>query len=83
MAAFYSSAKGLQDGDAVPVIAITGTAANVSGIVGGILVFGDPLPAHPATLVAEIVAFALVLVAAWLTPAPVRAAEPGLAPALA
>ena len=83
VAAFYSSAKGLQDGDAVPVIAITGTAANVSGIVGGILVFGDPLPAHPATLVAEIVAFALVLVAAWLTPAPVRAAEPGLAPALA
>ena len=47
VAAFYSSAKGLQDGDAVPVIAVTGTAANVSGIVGGILVFGDPLSAPP------------------------------------
>jgi hypothetical protein len=72
VAAFYASAKGLQDGEAVPVIAITGTAANVSGIVGGILVFGDPLSAHPLMLMAEVFAFALVLVAAWLTPAPVR-----------
>jgi hypothetical protein len=73
VAAFYASAKGLQDGDAVPVIAVTGTAANVSGIVGGILVFGDPLSGHPLALLVECVAFALVLVAAWLTPAPVRA----------
>ena len=47
VAAFYASAKGLQDGDAVPVIAVTGTAANVAGIVGGFIVFGDPLPAQP------------------------------------
>jgi hypothetical protein len=73
VAAFYASAKGLQDGDAVPVIAITGTAANVAGIIGGIIVFGDPVSGHPLTLVAEFFAFALVLVAAWLTPAPVRA----------
>lgn len=73
--AFYSSAKGLQEGDAVPVIAVTGTAANVAGIVGGIIVFGDPLPAGPVMLVAEMIAFALVLVAAWLTPAPIRAAD--------
>jgi hypothetical protein len=74
VAAFYASAKGLQDGDAVPVIAVTGTAANVSGIVGGILVFGDPLSTHPLMLSAEMFAFVLVLFAAWLTPAPVRAA---------
>jgi hypothetical protein len=74
VAAFYASAKGLQDGDAVPVIAVTGTAANVSGIVGGIIVFGDPLSGHPLALLMEISAFALVLVAAWLTPAPVGAA---------
>ena len=73
VAAFYSSAKGLQDGDAVPVIAVTGTAANVTGIVGGIIVFGDPLSGHPVMLAAEFFAFTLVLVAAWLTPAPVRA----------
>ncbi len=80
VAAFYASAKGLQDGEAVPVIAVTGTAANVSGIVGGIIVFGDPLSGHPLALLVECLAFALVLVAAWLTPAPVRA---GAGPAVA
>jgi hypothetical protein len=73
VAAFYASAKGLQDGDAVPVIAVTSTAANVSGIVGGILVFGDPLSGNPVALVVQCLAFLLVIVAAWLTPAPVRA----------
>jgi drug/metabolite transporter (DMT)-like permease len=73
VAAFYASAKGLQDGDAVPVIAVTGTAANVAGIVGGILVFGDPLGGNPIALVIQCLAFAMVLVAAWLMPAPVRA----------
>ncbi|MGH2929207.1 MAG: hypothetical protein ACRDL8_13470 [Solirubrobacteraceae bacterium] len=82
VAAFYASAKGLQDGDAVPVIAVTGTAANVSGIVGGIIVFGDPLSGHPVMLAAECFAFGLLLVAAWLTPAPVRATRrPAVAPA--
>jgi drug/metabolite transporter (DMT)-like permease len=84
VAAFYASAKGLQDGDAVPVIAITGTAANVAGIVGGIVVFGDPLSGHPVMLAVECAAFVLVLGAAWLTPAPVRAAAPvGVAAAAA
>ena len=46
--AFYASARGLQDGEAVPVIAVTGTAANIAGIAGGILVFGDPMAASPA-----------------------------------
>ncbi len=76
VAAFYASAKGLQDGEAVPVIAVTGTAANVAGIVGGIIVFGDPLPGNPIVLALQCVAFVLVLVAAWLTPGPVRAAAP-------
>lgn len=73
--AFYASAKGLQDGDAVPVIAVTGTAANVAGIVGGIIVFGDPLSGNPLSLVVECLAFVLVLLAAWMMPAPVRAAS--------
>ena len=74
IAAFYASAKGLQDGDPVPVIAVTGTAANVAGIVGGIIVFGDPLAGSPAALIIQCLAFVLVLAAAWLMPAPVRAA---------
>ena len=53
IAAFYASAKGLQDGDAVPVIAVTGTAANLAGIIGGIRVFGDPLSADPVSLVSS------------------------------
>jgi multidrug transporter EmrE-like cation transporter len=76
IAAFYASAKGLQDGDAVPVIAVTGTAANVAGIVGGIIVFGDPLAGSPVSLIIECLAFAAVLSAAWLMPGPVGAAAP-------
>jgi Magnesium transporter NIPA len=72
--AFYASAKGLQDGEPVPVIAVTGTAANVSGIIGGIIVFGDPLAGNPVSLIVQCLAFVLVLAAAWLMPAPVRAA---------
>ena len=71
--AFYASAKALQDGQPVPVIAVTSTAANVSGIVGGLVVFGDPFPSNVAGIVFQSLAFALVLFAAWLTPAPARA----------
>jgi multidrug transporter EmrE-like cation transporter len=75
VAAFYASARGLQDGDAVPVIAITGSAANVAGIAGGIVVFGDPLPGSALGIAAQCIAFTAVIVAAALTPAPVRAAR--------
>jgi hypothetical protein len=71
--AFFASAKALQDGEAVPVIAVTSTAANVSGVIGGLVVFGDPFPTSTVGIVFEIFAFALVIVAAWFTPAPVRA----------
>jgi hypothetical protein len=71
--AFFTSAKALQDGDAVPVIAVTSTAANVSGIVGGLVVFGDPFPTTTVGIAFQVVAFALVVVAAWFTPAPTRA----------
>ena len=81
IAAFYASAKGLQDGDAIPVIAVTGTGANVGGIIGGIVVFGDPLSGHPLILAAVVAAFVLVLIAAWLTPAPLRAAGKAAVPA--
>jgi drug/metabolite transporter (DMT)-like permease len=72
--AFYASARGLQVGEAVPVITLTSAAANVSAISGGILVFGDPMPGDPVGIVVQMAAFALVIVAAALTPAPLRAA---------
>ena len=73
--AFYASARSLQDGDAVPVIAITGTAANISCIAGGIIVFGDPMPGTALGIAVQAFAFILVIVASALTPAPVRAAQ--------
>ena len=72
--AFYASARGLQDGEAVPVIAVTGAAANIAGIAGGIIVFGDPMAASPLGIVLQSLAFVLVIVAGALMPAPVRAA---------
>jgi drug/metabolite transporter (DMT)-like permease len=79
--AFFSSAKSLQDGDPIPVIAVTSMAATVSGIVGGLVVFGDPFPAHPLGIAVECLAFVLVVFAAWLIPAPVRGAGIGSAAA--
>jgi hypothetical protein len=82
VAAFFSSARGLQDGDAVPVIAITGTAANVTTVAAGIIVFGDPLPGSTFGIILQAVAFLLVIVASAMTPAP-RAASGAIAPAAA
>jgi drug/metabolite transporter (DMT)-like permease len=73
--AFYASARGLQKGEAVPVITLTSAAANVSAISGGILVFGDPMPSDPLGMAIQSFAFVLVIVAAALTPAPLRAAR--------
>jgi len=72
--AFFASARGLQEGEAVPVIAVTGTAANIAGIAGGIVVFGDPMAGSTAGVMLQALAFVLVIVAAALMPAPVRAA---------
>src|SRR4051795_4090069 len=72
--AFYASARGLQDGEAVPVIAATSTAANVSCILGGIIVFGDPMPTNAVGISVQVFAFILVVAAALVTPPPVQAA---------
>jgi drug/metabolite transporter (DMT)-like permease len=74
--AFFASARGLQQGDAVPVITSTSAAANVTAIAGGISVFGDPLPGDAVGIVIQMFAFVLVIAAAALTPGPLRAAAP-------
>src|SRR5262249_14591617 len=59
-------------------------AANVTGITGGIVVFGDPMPGTALGIAVQALAFLLVVVAAALTPAPIRAAgRRGVAPAAA
>jgi drug/metabolite transporter (DMT)-like permease len=72
--AFYTSARGLQLGSAVEVIAITSIAANLTAIVGGILVFRDPIGTGPVAISGRVIAFCLVVAGAALMPAPMRAA---------
>jgi drug/metabolite transporter (DMT)-like permease len=72
--AFFASARSLQVGDAVPVIAITSAVSNVSAILGGIVVFNDPLGSDALQVTLRIFAFGLVILAAAVIPAPVRAA---------
>jgi drug/metabolite transporter (DMT)-like permease len=76
--AFFASARGLQKGEAVPVITMTSAAANVSVISGGILVFGDPMPGDVLGIVVQCVAFLLVIAAAAMMPAPLRVAQPAV-----
>ena len=71
--AFFASARGLQKGEAVPVITMTSAAANVSVISGGILVFGDPMPGDALGVAVQCLAFLLVIGAATMMPAPLRA----------
>jgi drug/metabolite transporter (DMT)-like permease len=69
------SARSLQVGEAVPVIAVTSAAANLCTIASGLVVFGEPLPEGSGAVALRLLAFALVIAATALTPGPVRAAE--------
>lgn len=73
--AFFASARSLQIGDAVAVIAITSAVGSVSAILGGIVVFNDPVGANALLVAIRLAAFALVCIAAALFPAPMRAGE--------
>ena len=71
--AFYASARGLQLGPGVQVIALTSVAANLTAIIGGILVFRDPIGAGGVEITGRMAAFCLVIAGAALIPAPMRA----------
>jgi drug/metabolite transporter (DMT)-like permease len=71
--AFYASARSLQLGPGLEVIALTSVAANVVAITGGILVFHDPIGRSPMQIVGRLLAFCLVIAGAALMPAPTRA----------
>lgn len=70
---FYASARGLQLGPGVEVIAFTSVAANLTAIVGGILVFRDPIGTGPVAITGRMLAFVLVIAGAALMPGPMRA----------
>jgi hypothetical protein len=67
------SARSLQLGPVVSVIAVTSATANVLTIAAGGLVFGEPLPAEPLAVAVRLLAFGLVIGAAALTPPPLPA----------
>ena len=71
--AFYASARAFQIGPGVEVIAITSVAANLTAIVGGVLVFRETIGADTLAIIGRVTAFSLVIVGAALMPAPVRA----------
>jgi drug/metabolite transporter (DMT)-like permease len=71
--AFFASARSLQLGPGLVVIALTSVAANVVAISGGILVFHDPIGSGPTQIVERLLAFCFVVVGAGLMPAPPRA----------
>jgi len=70
LAGLVVSARSLQVGNAVPVIAITSTAANVVTIAAGPIVFSEPVPGDPLGMFVRVMAFVLVIGAAALTPPP-------------
>ncbi len=75
--AFYASARGLQIGPGVEVIALTSVAANLVAIVGGILVFRDAIGTGVLEIAARLLAFCLVIAGAALIPGPVRVPSSG------
>jgi drug/metabolite transporter (DMT)-like permease len=64
----YAAAAALQRGGAIETIGLMGLVANAAQIVGGVLVFGDPLSGSPLGLTVQVAAFALVCASALLIP---------------
>jgi drug/metabolite transporter (DMT)-like permease len=76
---FYASARSLQLGPGLEVIALTSVAANVVAISGGILVFHDPIGSGPTQIVGRLLAFCFVVIGAGMMPAPPPAKRARLA----
>jgi hypothetical protein len=72
--AFLALARGLQTGGAIPVITLSSVCANLASVGGGILVFGDPMGSDPLAIAARSLAFAAVIAAVIVLPAPGRTA---------
>ena len=72
----YTAVAALQGGGAIETIGLMGLVANAMQIVGGILVFGDPLSPSPLGIALQITAFAMVCLSALLLPAPLARRAP-------
>jgi drug/metabolite transporter (DMT)-like permease len=74
--AFYASARSLQLGPPLEVIAFTSIAANLIAIGGGILVFRDSIGTGGLQITGRMLAFGLVIAGAAVMPAPQRRGDP-------
>jgi hypothetical protein len=72
--AFYALARSLQVGQMIEVVTITSVATTCATVLGGVIVFGDPIGGDVLEGLARGAAFAMVIVAAALMPGPTRAA---------
>ncbi len=72
----YAAAAALQRGGAIETIGLMGLVANAAQIVGGVLVFGDPLSTDPLGLTLQAAAFGMVCASALLIPARLSGAKP-------
>lgn len=64
----YTAVAALQSGGAIETIGLMGVIANATQIIGGILVFGDPLSPSPLGVTLQIAAFTMVCLSALLLP---------------
>jgi drug/metabolite transporter (DMT)-like permease len=69
----YTTVAALQSGGAIETIGLMGIVANATQIVGGILVFGDPLSPSPLGIALQIGALAMVCFSALLLPSSIGA----------
>jgi drug/metabolite transporter (DMT)-like permease len=76
----YMTVAALQAGGAIEAIGLMGLVANATQIVGGVVVFGDPLSPSPTGLALQVTAFAMVCVSALLMPARRRRSGADLVP---
>jgi hypothetical protein len=60
----------MQLGKAIPVIATASAASNCAAILGGVVVFGDPIGSGAVEGLLRALAFAAVIGAAALMPGP-------------
>jgi drug/metabolite transporter (DMT)-like permease len=74
--AFYASARSLQLGPTIAVITFTSLTANIVALLGGILVFREPIGHAPPQIAARIAAFCLVILGAALLPGRLGAGAP-------
>ncbi len=76
----YSAVAALQAGGAIETIGLMGLVANAAQIVGGVLVFGDPLSPSPLGIALQVTAFAMVCLSALLLPSPAARRPVALSP---